>query len=245
MSSPKRTRDDAGVRAVEAVTRADLPPPAGGSAADGRWVRALAGEGSLAQEDHEALLSLALGEEVARVSVTELERAESLARALERGADRGAGGSTDDSLPTEPDEVRSLVELARAVRAANGRGTLAELSNERLLRRAFAQARPRRRETMRWASFGALAAAAAVALWWVAGPAWPPTEGGPARSNADAPGAAALAVREPVPARSTQPLFDPATRFPVRGGESERVDRIAAARATDLRANRYAMWGVP
>ncbi len=42
--------------------------------------------------------------------------------------------------------------------------------------------------------------------------------------------------------RSTQPLFrEP---FPQRGGESARVDRIAAARASDLRDNRFARWGV-
>jgi hypothetical protein len=43
-------------------------------------------------------------------------------------------------------------------------------------------------------------------------------------------------------ARSTQPLFT--ERFEPRGGESARIDRIALARAADLRENHYARWGV-
>jgi hypothetical protein len=43
-------------------------------------------------------------------------------------------------------------------------------------------------------------------------------------------------------ARSTQPLF--ATRFESHGGESARIDRIAIARAADLRENHFARWGV-
>lgn len=43
--------------------------------------------------------------------------------------------------------------------------------------------------------------------------------------------------------RSTDDLFDPAQRFAV-GRQSERVDRIARARAADLRTNRFAAWGV-
>jgi hypothetical protein len=43
-------------------------------------------------------------------------------------------------------------------------------------------------------------------------------------------------------ARSTQPLFP--ARFEARGGESARIDRIAIARAADLRENHFARWGV-
>ena len=43
--------------------------------------------------------------------------------------------------------------------------------------------------------------------------------------------------------RSTQPLFG-AEKFPTTGGESDRIDRIAMARAGDLRDNRFARWGV-
>jgi hypothetical protein len=43
-------------------------------------------------------------------------------------------------------------------------------------------------------------------------------------------------------ARSTQALFH--EPFPRVGGESARIDRIASARASDLRDNRFAEWGV-
>ena len=42
--------------------------------------------------------------------------------------------------------------------------------------------------------------------------------------------------------RSTQALFP--ERFAATGGETARIDRIAMARATDLRDNEFAKWGV-
>jgi hypothetical protein len=71
--------------------------------------------------------------------------------------------------------------------------------------------------------------------------------------RAEAPVAAVVTTAAPVAAhdrapriaaRSTTDLFDAATPFPRTGGESARVDRIAGARAADLRANRFAAWGV-
>jgi hypothetical protein len=62
-----------------------------------------------------------------------------------------------------------------------------------------------------------------------------------------APAAAAPGAPPPAPriaSRSTTDLFDATTPFPRSGGESARVDRIAGARAADLRANRFAAWGV-
>jgi hypothetical protein len=47
-----------------------------------------------------------------------------------------------------------------------------------------------------------------------------------------------------VPSRSTDDLFDPHKEFPKTGGESARIDRIAMARTSDLRQNRFAAWGV-
>ncbi len=47
-----------------------------------------------------------------------------------------------------------------------------------------------------------------------------------------------------IAARSTTDLFDASTPFPRTGGESGRMDRIYGARARDLRANRFASWGV-
>jgi hypothetical protein len=43
-------------------------------------------------------------------------------------------------------------------------------------------------------------------------------------------------------ARSTQSLFT--EKFESHGGESARIDRIAVARAADLRENHFARWGV-
>ena len=76
------------------------------------------------------------------------------------------------------------------------------------------------------------------------------TQSAPAPGQmAEAPAASAVPMEpsRPAPriaARSTQEMFDAATPFPRSGGESERVDRIAAARAADLRANRFAAWGI-
>ncbi|HEX4512987.1 MAG TPA: hypothetical protein VH054_05605 [Polyangiaceae bacterium] len=73
-------------------------------------------------------------------------------------------------------------------------------------------------------AFGAsfvVAAAAAVVFFLGRGPVQPP---------------------DLVHARSTQPLFT--ERFESRGGESARIDRIAVARAADLRENHFARWGV-
>lgn len=68
-----------------------------------------------------------------------------------------------------------------------------------------------------------------------------------AQAPAASPQAKAVAATERTPriaSRSTTDLFDAATPFPRTGGESARVDRIAGARAADLRANRFAAWGV-
>ena len=53
-----------------------------------------------------------------------------------------------------------------------------------------------------------------------------------------------VATAELLRARSADGLFDAATPFPRHGEESARVDRIASARAADLRNNRFAAWGV-
>lgn len=67
-----------------------------------------------------------------------------------------------------------------------------------------------------------------------------------AQAPAPAPAATAAAGERQarIAARSTADLFDATTPFPRTGGESARVDRIASARASDLRANRFAAWGV-
>ncbi len=60
--------------------------------------------------------------------------------------------------------------------------------------------------------------------------------------NQGAPGPVRDTAATMVATRSTQPLFD--EPFARAGGASARIDRIAMARASDLRENRFASWGV-
>ncbi len=76
------------------------------------------------------------------------------------------------------------------------------------------------------ATVAALAAASVLFFGWRARPV-----------GSAIPDASALRY-----ARSTQPLFH--EPFAARGGASARVDRIASARAEDLRENRFAQWEV-
>jgi hypothetical protein len=105
--------------------------------------------------------------------------------------------------------------------------------NEELIARALRRAAPRQASRVRRivpvtmaALTGVAALAAGVALMI----------GQMNRAPNNAP--AAL-----IHARSTDDLFDPAKKFEV-GEQSARIDRIATARASDLRQNRFAAWGV-
>jgi hypothetical protein len=114
----------------------------------------------------------------------------------------------------DADEHRAIVE--RAIAARGGRKT--------------GRARLRTRATLVAGVGASLALAATIALF--VGRAQP--ESASLR--------AAIASEPLVPVRSTQALFrEPFARS---GGESARIDRIALARAADLRANRFAAWGV-
>jgi hypothetical protein len=117
-------------------------------------------------------------------------------------------------------------ELARVLRAAWSPEDLSREEHQKLVAKAIA---PRRATVVR-VSFGAsaiLALAASVLLAvWTGKPPRPAPNLGPA-----------LTV-----SRSTQSLF--ARPFAPTGGESARVDRIAMARAADLRENQFAKWGV-
>jgi hypothetical protein len=62
----------------------------------------------------------------------------------------------------------------------------------------------------------------------------------PERAAMDEASVAEVAPLAPV--RSTQPLFH--EPFARAGGASDRIDRIAMARSSDLRDNRFALWGV-
>jgi hypothetical protein len=142
--------------------------------------------------------------------------------------------------PTE-DEVRESARLRRALEEGDTSHPDAELA--RALRSAVrpSSARPeatgatphatgRGAGRVVYATFGAvaLAAAAGFALF-VARP----------RSEPEAQSAAPARARHA--SRPTGELF--AERFKT-GGTTERIDRIALARAHDLRENRYASWGV-
>jgi hypothetical protein len=132
----------------------------------------------------------------------------------------------DASVPHE------AASLARAIVLAHAPRPLDEEVNRALVEAAVrvptVVVRPRRAaRTFGWVSAGAgtLAMAAAVLLML--------------RAQPDGITTQVIPLRE---ARSTQALFrEP---FAEHGGESRRIDRIASARASDLRDNRFARWSV-
>ncbi len=261
-------------------------------------------EGDLDVADHEVLLALALGDDVAEIAEDERDRAEQLRAALEgRGADplaelaeslrlahqSATGTDGTAALPevdhealialctglpleeqvsdTERDESQALrvvlegegahplAELAEALVAAAGQGPdLDELSHARVLRQAMKsgetewerqlqQPAPARRATPGLGMvFAALVAVAAGVALFFGSLSWLETQG--LNPVAERPELPAPLAAELVLTRSTQDLFDPATPFPSKGGESERLGKIVASRAADLRANRFAAWGV-
>lgn len=147
----------------------------------------------------------------------ELAAAAALAHALEAN-DRA---STDDA------------SFAEALRNAFDPAPLADDRLDAIIEDALDRALPRRRGRVIRVAFGGAAAvlamAAAAALFLRVG---------------DQKEMAATTSAQPTlaEARSAQDLFD--EPFPRTGGTSERVDRIASARERELRANRYAAWGV-
>jgi hypothetical protein len=123
-------------------------------------------------------------------------------------------------------------ELAQALSAAWSPRDLRPDQHRALLDRALAEHASRRRRTrVVRVSFGAGAIAAlAAALALVVG------------STRDTRQAAPSASVAFVSTRSTQALFrEP---FASTGGQTARIDRIAVARAADLRDNEFAKWGV-
>jgi hypothetical protein len=140
-------------------------------------------------------------------------------------AERLRAALEDPGLPSEG------AELARAMSSAWAPRDLSPAAHAALVEKALvAHDRRSRRRVVR-VSFGASAvlALAAAVLLFIRSDRQPP--------ETVASVAAAMAI-----SRSTQPLFP--DRFPARGGETSRIDRIAMARATDLRDNEFAKWGV-
>jgi hypothetical protein len=152
-----------------------------------------------------------------------------------------------DDLPNSAEEIALAAELREALEAKDGApelvtalrsawspAVLGEAEHDAILAKALGEAheqgrsnvvtlKPRARR-MRLAvvtTTTVLALAASIVVWVTSAP-----------ERAEAPLARA---------RSTQPLFDE----PFKAGEtSARIDRIAVARASDYRDNRFAKWGV-
>lgn len=141
--------------------------------------------------------------------------------------------------PRRPDPLASY---ARAAALAHSPRPIDPAEHRAIVERAIAQGEARRtRSRRRWTRLafgtaaGAMAMAATALLWF----------GTSARQEMSAAAKVAQTevVAEPLaPLRSTQSLFrEP---FPRAGGASARIDRIALARGSDLRDNRFAAWGV-
>jgi hypothetical protein len=178
-------------------------------------IRAAFSPGALAEADLDAIVQRALGDDSAS---TTSER---------EGADR---------LRAELDGIapREISAPLHALRLAVKPTEIPAERNEALIAAAFRRARGRMAAVRRIAPVtmaalaGVAALAAGVALFVGEAPSSPPS----------APTAALIR------ARSAEDLFDPATPFPRSGEESARIDRIAGARARDLRRNRFTAWGV-
>jgi hypothetical protein len=150
-----------------------------------------------------------------------------------------ASSALRDALD-DPSAKGAEVELARSLRSAWSPRDIDPAQHAAIVKEALArhEATRRRRATVVRVSFGAsavVALAAGVLLFVSSGRA--PPSFGPLPSSDMSRSYAAVAV-----SRSTQPLFQ--DRFAARGGESGRIDRIAMARASDLRDNEFAKWGV-
>ncbi|AKV02093.1 hypothetical protein AKJ09_08756 [Labilithrix luteola] len=136
--------------------------------------------------------------------------------------------SLDSRTPRAPDHAEA--ELALSLRAAWSPEPLTESAHRVVVDDALAAknvvvALPARRAIVRrfYAGAAGVVALAAGLLLWL-------------NMSDHASGEAPLAA-----ARSTQSLFDE----PFKPGEtSARIDRIASARSSDFRENRFAQWGV-
>jgi len=180
-------------------------------------LRAAFAPAPLGEADLDAILARALGDEGASTAA-ERDAAERLRAELDGEAPLRAGA------------------LLHALKVAAAPAPISTERNEALIEAALARQPLRRRAasvrrlapvTMA-ALAGITALAAGVALF-----VGPP-----------GPGARSASAGALIRARSTEALFDASTPFPRSGEESARVDRIASARASDLRNNRYASWGV-
>jgi hypothetical protein len=193
-------------------------------------------------DDLAAIVDRALGQGEAATTRSEREAAAALRDELEQR--RG---------------FREATAIFGDLKAAHDPGEIPKARNEELIDQALARApaaprlrlvggsasraapAPRPRESTsarsRWTAKGTMAALSGVVAL-AAGVALLLGQ----LDRAAAP-AASLSASALIHARSTDDLFDPAQKFEV-GAQSARIDRIASARASDLRQNRFAAWGV-
>jgi hypothetical protein len=153
----------------------------------------------------------------APASEEELREAEALRAALDDGttAHRGAEYLRSLKLAHDPTPIGAIEHRAMV------EGALRARPKSNLVRIAFRGG-------------GALALAAGIAL---AATRFLAAQG----ESSEAMPAPAVAMAPLAAARSTQSLFPEPF---ARGEKSARIDRIAMARAADLRDNRFARWGV-
>jgi len=169
---------------------------------------------------NERLLREALEDPLGPASAEEVRESERLRRALDGEVDH-----------PDLDLVHSLVEAHRAARSEPAADLV-----ERATERALGAARAKQHGSIVYLTFaGVLAAAAAVALFVQA-----PPERTAAKVAEPAP-ASVPPARSLQLSRTSEELFE--HKFS-RGHTSDRIDRIATARARDLRNNRFRQWGV-
>ncbi|MDB4940682.1 MAG: hypothetical protein JWP97_216 [Labilithrix sp.] len=208
----------------------DAPASAEEALASGRLRDALAGridEGELdpaTAADVAFALALQAAWDPGTLSVDE---SQALVDALPSAEEQRLAAVLRDALeapaPRAPAGDQSI-DLALSLRAAYAPAGLGDAEHRQIVRAALA-ALPARRNNVVRVAFGALALAAGV--FFVVTQA-------PIRGDREAPLALART-------RTTQPLFNE----PFKPGEtSARIDRIASARASDFRDNRFATWGV-
>jgi hypothetical protein len=133
----------------------------------------------------------------------------------------------------DPSKAHEGAELARSLSAAYAPQEIATAESDRIVAKAIETVRASRRGIVIRVSFGASAIVALAASVMLT------------IRSADknvAPRTPAVAAAQLAVTRSTQSLFP--EPFAQTGGQSARVDRIAMARAGDLRDNEFAKWGV-
>ncbi len=226
------------VRPDERVSFEDEPPPSPEELAEAEALRMSLEKGdhplvdvlraaiapaSLDDALHDAMIERALGKRDARA-----EGEDEPPTASERA---GAVRLRDAlEAPRGEDRRVPLAELAETLSAAHRPRAIEPLRNEALIARALGRTSAQRRKGRVVPIVSAAIVMAAAAAAGFVFTLRPPVES----TVAEAP--------ELQRSRSAGELFD--TPFPRVGGASSRVDRIASARAAELRKNRFALWGV-